>query len=168
MDKGVLLIGGLTIVVVAILFAFAVSSPEAKPAVGEAIELQDPAHIVEGESHPPYNSNPPSSGWHYAQPAPWGIKDQAVVDETLIHNLEHGGVWVAYHPERVDAATVEKLKEIARGFPSKVILSPRPANDAPIALVSWGRLTKLESFDEEKIREFMTNNRNKGPERIPD
>ena len=51
-------------------------------------------HIAEVTSpHGPYNSNPPTSGWHYGGgTAPWGVQTQPVADELSVHNLEHGGV----------------------------------------------------------------------------
>ena len=58
-------------------------------------------HIPVGAEHPPYNSNPPSSGWHYAETAKLGFYDvdeSTPADENLIHNLEHGEIWVAYRP----------------------------------------------------------------------
>lgn len=168
MDKGILIIGGLTVLVIAGILAYVLVSPEGKPPLGQEIAIQGADHIPVGSSHPPYNSNPPTSGWHYAEPAPWGVKTEPLPDETLVHNLEHGGVWIAYHPDKVDPETLARLVQIARRHLSKVILSPRPANDSPIALASWGRLEKLERFDEAKIKAFISRNKNKGPERVPD
>src|SRR3990167_4512427 len=62
-------------------------------AVGQEFENQGQAHIKNGESHPPYNSNPPTSGWHYVLPANWGVYAKPLADEQAIHNLEHGGIW---------------------------------------------------------------------------
>jgi hypothetical protein len=48
------------------------------------------------------------------------------------------------------------------------VLAPRKKNDQPIALSSWGRILTLEQFDELKIKDFLKNNRNHGPEFVPD
>ncbi len=53
-------------------------------------------HIQPGQTHPPYNSNPPTNGWHYPVWADWGIYTQTIPDEYLVHNLEHGGIWISY------------------------------------------------------------------------
>jgi hypothetical protein len=46
-----------------------------------------------------------------------------------------------------------------------VIVTPRPQNDAPIAVAAWGRLLKLQRFDEARIFEFINRYRGKiGPE----
>jgi hypothetical protein len=126
---------------------------------------EQPAQHVTGTDHPAYNSNPPTSGWHWAQPANWGIYDRELPDEQVIHNLEHAGVWISYKPDAVDAGTVERLKAVVGRYPTKVILTQRTANDAPIALAAWTRLQKLESFDEAAIESFIKSYRGKiGPE----
>ncbi|HLG90762.1 MAG TPA: DUF3105 domain-containing protein, partial [Candidatus Saccharimonadales bacterium] len=57
-----------------------------------------------------YNSNPPSSGDHYLNPAPMGFYEEEIPDGTTLHNLEHGYVWIAYLPD-LPADQVQKLKE---------------------------------------------------------
>ncbi len=168
MDKGFLIIGGITIVVVGVMISIAFSSPETKTAVGETFTSQGQEHIAEGATHPDYNSNPPTSGWHYAEPASWGVKKSALPDERVIHNLEHGGIWISYQPQKVSAEDIAKLESLVKSYNSKVILTPRDKNDSPIALASWTHLQKLDSFDEAKIREFTDRNKNKGPENVPD
>lgn len=172
MDKGVLLIGGITVVVLAIIIGITMADPSAKyagkEAVGEEVALLEAKHIPDGSPQPEYNSNPPTSGSHYMQPAPWGIKTEQIQDETLVHNLEHGGVWITYNPQTASQEIVDKLTDIARGYRSKVVLSPRVQNDSVIALASWGKISKLDSVDETKIQEFIGRNKNKGPEQVPD
>ena len=136
------------------------------PGVAE-FESLGAAHIQPGSQHPPYNSNPPTSGPHYPQPANWGIYDNQLADETLVHNLEHGGVWISYKPD-LPAEEKTKLKEIAGRYKSKVILEPRVQNDSPIALAAWQRLLKLDAVDETRITEFVATYKNRGPERVPD
>lgn len=123
----------------------------------------------------PYNSNPPSSGAHYSQPANWGIYDYEVNDRIFIHNLEHGGIWVSYRPS-VPPATVEKLKAIVSSFSgSKLVMAPRSANDADIAVVAWARVLKfdldgdnLTAEQESRIKAFYRAFKNHGPEFVPD
>jgi transcription elongation factor Elf1/thiol-disulfide isomerase/thioredoxin len=131
---------------------------------GESIKIQPSKHIQPGESHPDYNSNPPTSGWHYPEPAAWGFYDKALPDERVVHNLEHGGIWITY--TNVSDDTLSKLQQLAREYPKSVIVTKRPANDAPIAVASWGQLLELESFDRAQIIEFIEQNRNQSPEPI--
>lgn len=58
-----------------------------KPLMGEEIASQGEPHIKRGESHPAYNSNPPTSGWHFGDgTAGPGIKDQPLPDELVLHS----------------------------------------------------------------------------------
>lgn len=132
------------------------------PPVGQAFESQGQTHIKVGDSHPSYNSNPPTSGWHWAQPANWGVYSSPPVDEQAVHNLEHGGIWISY--KGIDEQTKANLEKIAKANSGSVILSPRDANDAKIILAAWMRLEKLDSYDEAKILEFIQQNKNKSPE----
>lgn len=149
---------------------FTTSSPENKQPLGEQVEIQGAEHIAEGKEHHAYNSNPPTSGWHYVNPTNWGVHDEVVKDEVAVHNLEHGGVWVTYHPDKIDNKTLDQLKTIVKPYRVKVLLSPRPTNDQTIAAVSWGRkigLDGLDSNSEKQLENFIKINRNRGPEKTP-
>lgn len=150
----------------AVLIAWVAVRP-ASPELGEQIPGQGQAHVRLGQPHPPYNSNPPTSGWHTPQEARWGGHRTEIPDEVVLHNLEHGGIWISYR-DPGDAALIEKLEALAARYRSKVILTPRPRNDSPIAVAGWERLMKLETYDEGRIVAFINAYRNKGPERVPD
>lgn len=140
-----------------------------EPPPGQFYEAQSRDHILSGASHPDYNSNPPTGGWHYAAPAQTGIYDKEFPDEEIVHNLEHGHIWISYRPD-LAADQVEKLAEIAQSYGSRIIITLRAKNDSPIAVVAWQYLLKMDSVDEEQIRNFVKAHRNiAGPERnIPD
>jgi hypothetical protein len=126
--------------------------------------LQGREHIPVGAAHPAYNSNPPTSGWHYEKPAKWGIYEEELADEQIVHNLEHCGIWISYQPTLSPDLKAVVLN-FAKQFPTKMIVTPRAANDAPIVFASWGVLMKLDRFDQDKAEAFVTSflNRN-GPE----
>lgn len=138
-------------------------TPEVK---GEFFPAQNRQHIAMGAAHPEYNSDPPTGGWHYDSPSQTGIYDKELSDEQLIHNLEHGHIWIAYRPD-LDAETIEKLADLAKSYGSKIIMTPRAKNSAPIALAAWEYLLKLDNFDEGQIIGFIKSYRGKGPENIP-
>jgi len=141
---------------------YSVANRPEKPRPGEIFPILGQEHIAIGASHPSYNSNPPTSGWHYAQSADWGVYQQELPDEQLLHNLEHGGIWISY--KAVDEGTKSGLEAIGKRYPGSVVVTPRSANDAKIVLTSWGRLEKLVSFDETRIVDFIRANKNKSPE----
>jgi len=124
-------------------------------------------HIPQGTSGSGYNSNPPSSGPHWASPAEKGIYEQPIPDETALHNLEHGHIWIAYDPSIGDEVK-SKLSEIVESDGWKIIMSPREGNDAKIALVGWGRVLNMDEPDYEKVKEFIRLYRNRGTEKTPE
>jgi hypothetical protein len=164
MRQGIIISSIVVIVIGLAVFLFLNANTPAEdlPAVGEAYEIQGAQHIPEGSSHEVYNSNPPTSGSHYAQPANWGIYERPLADEQAIHNLEHGGIWISYRD--IDEETLTRLRDLANRNRGAVILSPREDNDKKIALASWGRLENLDEFDEERIQFFIRSNKNKSPE----
>src|SRR3990167_7267624 len=73
-----------------------VSKPE-KPLQGKETTSQGATHVARGQSHSSYNSNPPTSGWHWGDGvAGPGIKDEPVPDELVLHSMEHGAAVVWY------------------------------------------------------------------------
>ena len=76
-----------------------------------------------------------------------------------MHGLEDGGVVINYQPD-LDKATVDKLAEIANLYiktPGKenIIMSPYPGLSNPIVLTTWGRMDRLDTLDETRIRAFV-------------
>lgn len=141
--------------------ALTVKDDKTSTEVGQTLEDQGREHIDIGASHEPYNSNPPTSGPHYIQPAEWGIYENPLPDEQLVHNLEHGGIWISY--KNIDPETKSKLEAIAKAN-SGIIFTPRSTNDQTIAIASWRHLETMDSYDETKILEFIRANKNKSPE----
>jgi hypothetical protein len=129
------------------------------------------SHIAIGSAHEPYNSNPPTSGPHYDEPARPGFRDENIADEHLVHSLEHGLVWIAYGPT-MSKEVKDVLKKLGD---SMVVITSREENDTDIALVAWTRVDKFDLSvdgvvsDEEKqrIKDFILRYRNRGPEKIP-
>jgi len=141
------------------------------PEIGESYPIEGASHVADG-TKVEYHTNPPSSGAHYAKEADWGVYETELPDGRLVHSLEHGGVWISYKLS-IPSAAKEKLRAIAKGYRSKVILAPRAANDKDIAVVSWGRVYKFDlnadgGFDESAVIDYITKYKNTGPERIPD
>lgn len=140
-----------------------------QPPGPEVVDFPDQGrdHIVPGQPHPPYNSNPPTSGWHFPSPAPWGFYNDELADELLVHNLEHGGIWISFK-DTTDTEVVDALVALARQFRTKVIITHRPGNDSRIAVAAWTKLMKLDRFDRRVIINFINRYKNKGPEFVPD
>ena len=104
------------------------------------------AHL---ESFPPQQIND--------RPIP-RLEQEHVMERTAGHS--RGKMLVQYNcvEYECEPGLVERLKEIVLDFPPEVYLAPYPTMDAMIALAAPGRLVILETFDEGKIREFITSN----------
>jgi hypothetical protein len=152
------------VVVVAIIGLLGWSVVRPKPPLpGVQYPDQGSEHIPRGKPHPAYNSNPPTSGWHNPESGPPGAYREEIPDELLVHNLEHGCIWVSYKDSK-DADLVAKLEGLAAQYPTSIVLTVRSKNDSAIAVAAWRRLLKLEKYDEGQIVQFVKMFRNKGPE----
>lgn len=134
--------------------------------LGEKVAAMNSNHIPKGQEHEAYNSNPPTSGPHYAEPGagpiPCKVYAEEVTDEGVIHNLEHGSIWITYK-DKSNTNLANQLKKVTEDS-TKLVLSPRSKNDSNIAIASWERLLKLEAFDEQKITDFIKLYKGKAPE----
>jgi hypothetical protein len=101
-----------------------------------------------------YSHKPPVGGDHFPIPATCGFysSDPPPV-EYLVHDLEHGAVWIAYQPDLPDAQ-LATLRDIA-AQQAKVIITPYDEMDSPITLSSWGRQLALDSVDDPRVQQFI-------------
>ena len=155
----------LVVVAIGTLISWSISAAkkaeEGRP--GEKVAVMGAEHIRIGDAHDPYNTNPPTSGAHGA-PVDFGVYQEELIDENVVHNLEHGGIWISYKDLREE--DIQKLEDIGRNYSGRTVVSPRSANNSNIAVVSWGRLLELDTVDVEKITEYVKRNFNRSPEQI--
>jgi hypothetical protein len=135
-----------------------VLNPEAPPLPGEAkcevvkrtgIPIATPLH-VEVCTDVAYATNPPSSGEHWPVWAAFASYTAPVPREMYVHDMEHGAVVLAYRcadpcPDVV--AALQKVFDEAAGDPlclsagagpkARLVLTPDPELDTPIAAAAW-------------------------------
>ncbi len=173
-EKKVLIIGGLLTVFMVIGAVWLLGAQDAKEQgklakslMGEKIADLGAPHVARGQTHPAYNSNPPTSGWHWGDgTAGPGIKDQPVPDELVLHSMEHGAA-VLWYKDDLPQADVERLKKVFNDASGKKIMLSRKDLDVPVALTSWNYLLKLKSIDEGQIKAFIETNNDRAPEKAP-
>lgn len=136
----------------------------AQEPLGEKIEILNSKHVPRGAAHAPYNSEPPTSGEHWAGVAGPGIKTEQAPDELVLHSMEHGAAVVWYSAD-LPESEIEKIRSAFSKAAGKKIMSPRAGLDVPVALASWGYLLKLEEIDELQIVQFIEINNDRGPEK---
>lgn len=139
--------------------------PDDYPAVqGTPIPIFSAEHVSERQ-RVSYTSTPPAGGEHSARTARWDIYDEPILNKRQIHNLEHSGIVIQYNPDKVDADTIERLKEVARSVRYLCILmAPYPDMEQKIALTAWGFMLNLEEVDDAQIYGFIGAHANQGPE----
>jgi hypothetical protein len=136
------------------------------PDNSEGFANQGNNHIASTEPREPYNSNPPTSGAHNPRwVTPLQVYTQEMPDDMLIHNLEHGHIWLSYR-DADDTEAIALLRAFQRKYSDRVIVSYRPENPSRIAVAAWTRLLSLDELDEEQIEAFIIRYNNKAPESI--
>ena len=102
-----------------------------------------------------YTLRPPAGGAHNPEWWNCGFYDEPVVDESAVHDLEHGAVWLAYSPD-LTPADVEVVHDLARANP-KVLAAPYPDLGAGEAVVAtaWARQLRLDSVGDERLTKFV-------------
>ncbi len=125
-----------------------------------------------------WNTNPPTSGPHYQQWAIWGAYTTPLYQAQIVHNLEHGGIYIQYGKD-VPQATVDQLKAFYDQHLNGTLLSPLPSLGSKIAMGVWttrsptqpntgtSYLAKCSSFDEAAYAAFFKAYQFQGPERFP-
>lgn len=152
------ILGGIAIVAL-IAVPIVINAVRAANLPGERFASQGNRHVALGANVPPYNSNPPTSGPHTAELAPWGTygPDEAPHEQRVIHNMEDGGVVLWYRPaetaEETDAR-IAVLEEASRGY-RRIVIAPREEMPTPFALTAWQRLQRFEEPDLEAMRAFV-------------
>lgn len=133
----------------------------------ETFPSQGRQHVDKLEEGFEYNSFPPTSGPHDAQPAIWNIYDEPPGERHLLHSLEHGGIAVQYG-DGVPDATVAAIRTWYEQSDRKgIIVAPLPGLGGKVALSAWTHLATCPGFDAKATDTFVELYRYKGPERLP-
>ena len=133
-------------------------------APGHAYPDQGNLHLESiDQPHAAYNSRPPSSGPHVPALANWGESESVIPPELFIHNLEDGGVVLAYSCSSDCPQLVEGLRSTLRDFDGRRILLT-PYDDIVdqsgvahrAAAVAWGRVWFFDELTESTRADLET------------
>jgi hypothetical protein len=102
-----------------------------------------------------YGMRPPAGGLHNGNAYRCGFYDAPLLDEVVVHDLEHGVVWLSYAPE-LPQADLDAIHDLAREN-EKVIAAPYEGLDPGVAVVAtaWARQLTLDSVDDPRLAEFI-------------
>lgn len=100
-----------------------------------------------------YPQNPPVGGDHAPIPLTCGTYTHEVNKWEAVHSLEHGAVWVTYHPD-LAKQQVDILSAQAATHPYE-LLSPYPGLPSPVVASAWGEQLKLNNANDPRLRLFL-------------
>jgi Protein of unknown function (DUF3105) len=125
----------------------------------EGVEAFRVDHHAHTEENLTYDPAPPTGGEHFPVPATCGFyEDDPPPDELLVHDLEHGAVWIAYDPD-LDEAQKSALSTLV-AQQAKVTATPYPDLDSPLVVTAWARQLVLDSVDDPRLAQFIETYRN--------
>lgn len=126
-----------------------------------------------------YDSNPPTNGNHFPEPAQDGVYTQAPPITQLVHTLEHGRIIMWFKPG-APAKVRGSLKALFDEDPYQMVLTPNTTKmPYQVAASAWGRdpaplgrgyLLACKTYNDrvpDAIRDFRDKHRGNGPEAIP-
>lgn len=117
--------------------------------------LQTFSGVEQGHTSEPvvYRQIPPVGGRHHPSWQNCGVYTQPIASENAVHSLEHGAVWITYHPD-LPADEVAKLQTLTRqsGFR---LLSPYPDLPSQVVISAWGYQLQLEQADDARLMQFI-------------
>ncbi|MDX1600850.1 MAG: DUF3105 domain-containing protein [Anaerolineales bacterium] len=173
--RSYLIWGGIAAVVLAVIGYFVWVN--VRPQAGESVQVMPSRdHVQEGTDPGPFNTNPPSSGEHYARTLPAGFYTEQQAEQIgeypegyIVHSLEHGYVVFWYNCEATGVtdcgALQNQIREVMNDFDNfKVIAFPWTSIEVPVAMTSWGHMLKMEQFDASAAADFIDRNRFQAPE----
>jgi hypothetical protein len=117
----------------------------------------DPDMLTRRHTEEPvdYPVRPPVGGDHFPvwQNCQGDVYQAPIADETAVHSLEHGAVWITYRPDLPDDQVTALADRV--GGNDKMLMSPYPNLDAPISLQAWGYQLRVDSAADERIDAFI-------------
>ncbi len=102
-----------------------------------------------------YEQDPPVGGEHNNIWQNAGFYTEPVRNETAVHTLEHGGVWITYDPE-LPEDQVTALSDMVEGQEC-LLASPYPGlpEGVPLVASAWGVQTQLTGPDDPNLERFI-------------
>jgi hypothetical protein len=136
--------------------------------VGEPFCSEGADHVPDG-TEIAWLSDPPHSGPHFPMWETWGEHEQSVARGNWVHNLEHGGIVLAYLCPGGCEAELDVLRDVIAARPDLRILMTADA-DLPgprFAAISWTWIHRTDAPDLDTLLCFVDQHENHAPEDVP-
>ena len=141
------------IALVAIVGFFIFNRQQASLAVPEGIQTFAYRGAEHSEGPVEYSEHPPAGGIHNPVWQNCGYYAVPIPNETAVHSLEHGAVWITYQPD-LPADQVQRLKELAEAQ-SYILVSPMDDLPSPVVASAWNQQLQLSSADDPGLEQFI-------------
>ena len=134
------------------------------PLSGTDVGVQPGDIIGLDAAHDDYSTLPPTSGPRYAEPAPWGVHDAQIDDETVVRNLAVGAVVFNYNLEsEAEVSDLRAFVESLPGYPACYVVHPYAAvPSGSVTLTSWGWTQEVAGVDRFLMETFVNDHVNLG------
>ena len=99
-----------------------------------------------------YPREPPTNGDHAPIWQNCGFYKKPVKNETAVHSLDHGAVWITYRPN-LSAAQLDTLRNFAKE--RYVLVSPYPGQPAPVIATAWRNQLRLKGANDPRLKQFV-------------
>jgi hypothetical protein len=100
-----------------------------------------------------YEQSPPAGGDHAPTWQNCDFYDQPISNETAVHSLEHGAVWVQYAADLPQAAR-DEIERLTERDPY-ILASPFKGLDSPVVLSAWGKRLAVDGAGDPRIDTFL-------------
>jgi hypothetical protein len=117
----------------------------------QTYDVGPPGQHTEGAVN--YAQSPPAGGEHNPIWQNCGFYDEPIRNETAVHSLEHGAVWITYSPD-LPQDEIERLQDLAQSN-RYVLASPYPDLPSPVVASAWGKQLTLESAEDSNLEQFI-------------
>lgn len=105
------------------------------------------------ETRVDYEQSPPAGGEHNPVWQNAGFYEEPVPNETAVHTLEHGAVWITYQPD-LPQGQKDEIRQLVEGQ-TCMLASPYPGLDSPVVASAWGKQLRLEDADSPDLEGFV-------------
>jgi hypothetical protein len=144
----------------------AVASGQCEPV--DILAVQGGEHLIGDQDPPvPYNSVPPTSGWHASGAFEIRVFDDPLPEPLQVSVLEVGGAVATYRD--LAAEDQRALEELAAGeLAGRLAVTPYDKLEpGEVALTAWGTLQRCNALDLQAVRAFVDTYAEESPE-VPD
>ncbi len=99
-----------------------------------------------------YPREPPTNGDHAPIWQNCGFYKEPVKNETAVHSLDHGAVWISYRPN-LPTSQLDVLRKLAKE--RYVLVSLYPGQPAPVIVTAWRNQIRLQNANDPRLKQFV-------------